>query len=66
MKIINLTPTRKRCWNKVDGRTVRTGGAVLGGREKLGEINGIPVNRSRFGKVENLPEPQSTIFIVSP
>ncbi len=35
-------------------------------REKIGEINGIPVNKSRFGKVENLPEPQEgTIFIVS-
>lgn len=35
-------------------------------REKIGDINGIPVNKSRFGKVENLPEPQEgTIFIVS-
>ena len=35
-------------------------------REKIGEINGIPVNQTRFGKVENLPEPQEgTIFIVS-
>ena len=35
-------------------------------REKIGDINGIPVNKSRFGKVENLPDPQEgTIFIVS-
>jgi len=35
-------------------------------REKIGNINGIPINKSRFGKVENLPEPQEgTIFIVS-
>jgi hypothetical protein len=35
-------------------------------REKIGDINGIPVNKSRFGKVENLPEPQEgTIYIVS-
>jgi hypothetical protein len=35
-------------------------------REKIGMINGIPINKSRFGEVENLPEPQEgTIFIVS-
>lgn len=35
-------------------------------REKIGNVNGIPINKSRFGKVENLPEPQEgTIFIVS-
>lgn len=33
---------------------------------KIGEINGIPVNKSRFGEVENLLEPQEgTIYIVS-
>ena len=35
-------------------------------REKIGEINGIPINKSQFGKVENLPEPaEGTIYIVS-
>ena len=35
-------------------------------REKVGTIAGIPVNKPRFGKVENLPEPQEgTIYIVS-
>jgi hypothetical protein len=29
-------------------------------------IGGIPVNKSKFGEVENLPEPQEgTIYIVS-
>lgn len=35
-------------------------------REQVGDINGIPINRTQFGKVENLPEPQEgTIYIVS-
>lgn len=35
-------------------------------REQVGDINGIPINKTQFGKVENLPEPQEgTIYIVS-
>lgn len=35
-------------------------------REQVDTIAGIPVNKTRFGKAENLPEPQEgTIYIVS-
>ncbi len=71
MKFVNLTPHNivfmDNAGNKI--LTVEPSGQIARcsvTREKIGEINGIPVNKSRFGKVENLPEPQEgTIFIVS-
>ena len=69
--IVNLTP---HSITFVDGAgntvlTVEPSGQVARCsvvREKVGMIGGIPVNKSQFGNVENLPEPQEgTIFIVS-
>ena len=35
-------------------------------RKKVGDINGIPINKSAFGDVYDLPSPQpDTIYIVS-
>ena len=71
MRIINLTPHSVTFVDDA-GNTVLTvdpSGQVARCsvvREKVGTIAGIPVNKSRFGKVENLPEPQEgTIYIVS-
>jgi hypothetical protein len=33
-------------------------------QEFLGELDGIPITRQFFGQVENLPEPQSGVFLV--
>lgn len=71
MRIINLTP-HSITFVDTTGNTILTvepSGQVARcavNREKVGDINGIPVNKSRFGNVENLPEPQEgTIYIVS-
>jgi len=35
-------------------------------QQKIAEINGVPVFKTTYGKVENLPDPQpNTIYIVS-
>ena len=71
MKLVNLTPHSITFVDAFGNAvlTVEPSGLVARCsvvREKIGEINGIPVNQTRFGKVENLPEPQEgTIFIVS-
>lgn len=70
-KIINLTPHSIVFFDDAGNKvlTVEPSGQIARvsvTREKIGDINGIPVNQTRFGKVENLPEPQEgTIFIVS-
>ena len=33
-------------------------------RITVGAINGIPVNKSSFGQVENLPEPEEGVILV--
>lgn len=33
-------------------------------RTSVGAINGIPVNKSSFGRVENLPEPEEGVILV--
>jgi hypothetical protein len=69
--IINLTPHSITFVDDAGNTvlTIKPSGQVARcsvTREKVGTIAGIPVNRSRFGKVENLPEPQEgTIYIVS-
>ena len=71
MKIINLTAHSITFFDAAGNviLTVEPSGQVARcsvAREKIGDINGIPVNKSRFGKVENLPEPQEgAIYIVS-
>lgn len=71
MRIINLTPHSITFVDDAGNTvlTVEPSGQIARcsvTREKIRDINGIPVNKSRFGKVENLPEPQEgTIFIVS-
>lgn len=71
MRIVNLTPHSITFVDDAGNAvlTVEPSGQVARcsvTREKIGDINGIPVNKSRFGKVENLPEPEEgTIYIVS-
>jgi len=71
MRIVNLTPHSIIFVDDAGNAvlTVEPSGQVARcsvTREKIGDINGIPVNKSRFGKVENLPEPEEgTIYIVS-
>ena len=71
MRIINLTPHSITFVDDVGNTvlTVEPSGQVARcsvAREKIGMIGGIPVNKSRFGEVENLPEPEEgTIYIVS-
>lgn len=71
MRIINLTPHSITFVDDAGNTilTIEPSGQIARcsvTREKIGEINGIPINKSRFGKVENLPKPQEdTIYIVS-
>ena len=71
MRIINLTPHSITFYDNAGSTvlTVEPSGKVARCsvvREKVGTIAGIPVNRSRFGKVENFPDPEEgTIYIVS-
>lgn len=71
MKIQNLTPhalTFLGQDNKVL-RVVEPSGIVARAaqsREQVNSIDGIPVNATKFGRVQNLPEPQAdTIYVVS-
>lgn len=64
INIVNLTPhSITLC-----GKTIESTGLArcTTTKEKIGEINGVPVNRTSFGSVTGLPEPQeNTIYIVS-
>ena len=71
MKVVNLTPHEVKVLDE-NGNVVATFppsgqiARVKTSREKVGEINGIPVFKTVFGKVEDLPESQpDTVYIVS-
>lgn len=64
MKFINLTPHEIILCGKVIPSTglARCESVV----EKIGEIDGVCVNRRSFGEVYGLPEPEKdTVYIVS-
>lgn len=70
MKITNLTPhevTVLDASNNIISRFPSAGIARAAQyREKIGEIDGIPVSRTSYGEVENLPEQEAgTVYIVS-
>jgi len=69
MKIVNLTPhTINVRAGEQDLAFEPTAPAarVASSQELVGTVDGIPVNRTTFGQVENLPEPiEGTIYIVS-
>ncbi len=70
MNIINLTPHKITLLdesNKVILELESSGVArCTVTRQKIKEINGIPVNRTVFGEVTGLPEPKpKTFYIVS-
>lgn len=70
-KMVNLTPHEITFYAE-DGATI-VGSVPSSGiaraaqfRKEAGKINGIPVNETKYGEVENLPDPQeNTIYIVS-
>lgn len=69
--IINLTPHAVTFY-AADGETivntVPSSGVARAeqSRESMGDINGIPVSKTGYGKVEGLPKPaENTIYIVS-
>lgn len=82
VEFVNLTPhpivvVRGDCPSKIDQSrlteftlaTIPPSGVVARvktSREKVGEINGIPLYKTVFGEVEDLPEPEEgKVFIVS-
>lgn len=69
VKIVNLTPHDINIVTENGNINIPTSGIIARcsvNRETVDFINGIPINRTVFGKVENLPEPQeNTIYIVS-
>lgn len=71
MTIINLTP---HAITFLDGNnsvlaTIEPSGVVARAsqtRERVSEVNGIPVNQCSYGAVTGLPDPQDgTIYLVS-
>ena len=71
MTIINLTP---HAITFLDGNnsvlaTIEPSGVVARAsqtRERVSEVNGIPVNQCSYGAVTGLPDPQpETIYLVS-
>lgn len=68
MEMVNLTPHEITFMGN-ETITIPTSGIVARvavKREQVGALNGIPVHRSAFGQVENLPEPKAdTVYIVS-
>lgn len=64
MKIINLTPhTINLCGREIESAGLARCESVV---EKIAEIDGVKVNRRKFGAIYGLPEPQEdTIYIVS-
>lgn len=71
MTIVNLTPHTLNFLDEENKPvlTVEPSGQVARckvNRKTVNTINGIPVNKTVFGKVENLPEKkEGTIYIVS-
>ena len=68
MTIINLTP-HEITFMGDEKNTIPTSGIVARvavKREQVGTLNGLPIYRSVFGQVENLPDPKAdTVYIVS-
>lgn len=71
MNIINLTPHAFTLCNDA-GEIIRVieptkpAARVSSTVRVVGEVDGIPVTETKFGAVENLPEPQEgTVYIVS-
>lgn len=64
MKIINVTPhTITLCGTEIKSTGLARCESVV---EKIGEVDGIKINRRSFGVVTGLPEPKGdTIYIVS-
>jgi hypothetical protein len=68
--IINLTPHPRHLY-KENGEVFTIAPTAPAARvssvtEEVFKINGIPVTRTTFGDVENLPDPEEgTIFVVS-
>jgi hypothetical protein len=69
MRFINLTPHAINLANAegeiistipASGQTAR----IASTQTVVGEVNGIPVRRTDWGKVEGLPEPQDGVVLV--
>lgn len=71
MKIINLTPHSISFLSEDNSvlATVEPSGTIARAsqtRDRVSEVNGIPVNRCSYGAVTGLPDPQpETIYLVS-
>ena len=64
VKIVNLTPHKLN----LCGVGIESSGVARAAVESqlIGTINGVPVSRNIYGKVEGLPSPEAnTIYIVS-
>lgn len=68
MEMVNLTPHDITFMGN-ESITIPTSGIVARvavKREQVGTLNGLPIYRSAFGQVENLPDPKAdTVYIVS-
>lgn len=70
-KIINLTPHAINFLREDNSvlATVEPSGAIARAsqtRDRVSEVNGIPVNQCSYGTVTGLPDPQDgTIYLVS-
>ncbi|MEM2366593.1 MAG: hypothetical protein QXL06_06705 [Nitrososphaerota archaeon] len=72
IKLINLTPHEIVVYS-FDSKDIilrippsGTVARVSVVQQKVGEINGIPIFKTNYGKVEGLPDPQpNTVYIVS-
>lgn len=70
MNFVNLTPHTISLANDV-GEIVLTVPStgycrVATTQEKIGEINGFPINKTTYGVVEGLPDPDpDTVYVVS-
>lgn len=71
MKIVNLTPHAINFLREDNSvlATVEPSGAITRAaqtRDRVSEVNGIPVNQCSYGAVTGLPDPQpETIYLVS-
>nr|DAZ56591.1 MAG TPA: hypothetical protein [Caudoviricetes sp.] len=71
MKIINCTPHAINFLREDNSvlATVEPSGAIARAaqtRDRVSEVNGIPVNQCSYGSVTGLPDPQpETIYLVS-
>lgn len=68
MTIINLTPHTVTILAE-DGSTIKeipSSGIArcVTTRERAGEIEGVPINRTVFGEVEGLPAPSEGVYFV--